>query len=459
VVNVEAGTLVGGRYRLGERIATGAAGQVWRAVDEVLGRPVAVKLLRADVADDEAFRLRFRREARAAAVLAHPGVAVVHDYGEQVTDEAEVAFLVMELVDGDSLASLLREHGRLPVPAVVDLVQQAAAALAAAHAAGVVHRDVKPANLLVRPDGQVKVTDFGIARVEAESDDPLTQTGVVLGTAQYLSPEQATGASAGPPTDVYSLGVVAHEALTGERAFRRETAVATAMAHVQQPVPALPGDMPAAVAALVTSMLAKDPAARPSASEATASAALLRASLDPTATGLAAVAGGARAAGAVGSAATTAFTAATPTPTAALTSVDAATAMAPRLDGPVDRPAGLPRRRAGSLAAAAGAAMLVLALGAAGVASLVGDDDGPAAEMVASTVPPAAPTASPTTATTKKKTTSKTEPRSKAKPKPEPKAKPKPKPKPKAPKKKGPQGKAKGHAKGGGPKGKKGPKG
>jgi hypothetical protein len=266
-VNVAAGVPVGGRYRLVSRIASGGAGQVWSAVDETLDRPVAVKLLRADVADDASFRERFRREARAAAGLNHPGVATVYDYGTESTAEADLPYLVMELVDGEALDVVIRRDGRLRPAVVVVLLARTAGALAAAHERGVVHRDVKPSNLLVRADGAVKVTDFGIAQVEAVAHSPLTRTGTVLGTVQYLSPEQASGAPSGPPVDVYALGVVAHECLTGARPFSADSPVAVAVAHVNEPPPPLPAEVPASLADLVTAMLAKDPAARPSAAD------------------------------------------------------------------------------------------------------------------------------------------------------------------------------------------------
>src|SRR3712207_6395965 len=181
------------RYRLVARIATGGMGEVWRAEDTLLGRPVAVKVLKSEYADDQDFLERFRAEARHTASLSHPGIANVYDYGEVEAAPvggrpAATAYLVMELVDGEPLSTILAREGRLEPARAMDIIGQTAIALQAAHDAGVIHRDVKPGNLLVRPDGVVKVTDFGIAR--AADAVPLTQTGTVLGTAYYLSPEQ-----------------------------------------------------------------------------------------------------------------------------------------------------------------------------------------------------------------------------------------------------------------------------
>ncbi|MEQ4498354.1 serine/threonine-protein kinase, partial [Nocardioides kribbensis] len=235
-----------GRYRLDARIATGGMGAVWRATDTTLGRTVAVKLLKSEYADDPSFRSRFETEARHAASLHHPHIAAVYDFGEaQSADGSGVPrpYLVMELVEGQPLSALLRPGQPMDPDVARDLVAQAADGLAAAHAAGIVHRDVKPANLLVTADRQVKITDFGIAR--AAQSVGLTQTGQVMGTPQYLSPEQARGTTATGVSDVYSLGVVAFECLAGRRPFQGDTPVTTALAHLNQPVPDLPAAVPA----------------------------------------------------------------------------------------------------------------------------------------------------------------------------------------------------------------------
>ncbi|GAA3079246.1 protein kinase domain-containing protein [Streptosporangium carneum] len=249
--------LLGGRYRPLGRIATGGMGEVWRAKDELLGREVAVKLLRRHVAADPAFRDRFRMEARIAARLADPAIAQVFDYGEA----DDVAYLVMELVPGESLASILARDGALGPEVTLDVVHQTARGLRAAHSAGIIHRDIKPGNLLVTGTGVIKITDFGIAR--ALEAAPVTQTGTVLGTAQYLSPEQASGARLTFATDIYSLGVVAYECLAGRPPFRAETQVAIALMHINDNPPPLPPGVPLPVRDLVMSCLSKDPALRP----------------------------------------------------------------------------------------------------------------------------------------------------------------------------------------------------
>ncbi len=255
---VDTGHLIGARYRLDRRLAAGGMGVVWVAHDELLGRPVALKLLNPALADEER-RRRFRAEARAAARLSHRGVVAVYDYGE----EADVTFLAMELVDGESLHEVLRRRAPLAPEEVMAMVAQAAAALADAHDHGLVHRDVKPANLLVGPNGTVKVTDFGIAR--AADMTTATLEGSVLGTVAYMSPEQIRGERVGAASDVYSLGVVAYEALAGARPFPAQESIAVALSHLHDPVPALAGSVPGPVQELVASMLRKDPAARPSA--------------------------------------------------------------------------------------------------------------------------------------------------------------------------------------------------
>jgi serine/threonine protein kinase len=249
--------LIAGRYRLVERIATGGMGEVWRAHDETLQRDVAVKVLLPDSAQDEGFVERFRAEARLSSQLAHPNVGTVHDFGEHDGQ----AFLVMELMTGEPLSTLINERAPMPQDEVTEILHQTALALQAAHDAGVVHRDVKPANIVVDPNGYAKLTDFGIARALGEA--PLTQTGELLGTPHYLAPEQARGAQAGPLSDVYALAVVGYEMITGQRPFSGESMVATALAHVSQPAPQLSDAVAEPLRTTVMAALAKDPAQRP----------------------------------------------------------------------------------------------------------------------------------------------------------------------------------------------------
>ncbi|MFI6741412.1 serine/threonine-protein kinase [Nonomuraea sp. NPDC050451] len=262
------------RYLLISRIATGGMGEVWRARDELLGREVAVKILRSHIYADPTFRERFRNEARITAALADPGVAQIFDYGEQ----SDLAYLVMELVHGEPLSAILARNGSIGPEVTLDVVGQTAKALHAAHTAGIIHRDIKPGNLLVTSEGTIKVTDFGIAR--ALEAAPVTQTGTVLGTAQYVSPEQAQGFPLTPATDLYSLGVVAYECLAGRTPFRGDSQVAIALQHLNEHPPPLGVDVPAPVRELVMSLLSKDPARRPaSALEVADRAYLLRESL------------------------------------------------------------------------------------------------------------------------------------------------------------------------------------
>jgi serine/threonine-protein kinase len=274
----QASYVLADRYRLDDRIAAGGMGEVWRAFDLVLGRPVAVKLLKDEYAQHPETLERFRAEARHTAAVSHPGIAQMYDYGEP--GPGQPPFLVMELVEGAPLTQLLA-RGPLDPARVMDMVAQAAAGLYAAHAAGLVHRDVKPGNLLVSPDGTVKITDFGIAN--AAGSAPLTRTGALIGTPAYLAPERVAGTSAGPASDLYSLGIVAYECLAGAQPFTG-TPMEVALAHQYQSLPPLPPAVPLPAAALVAELTARDPAARPAdAGEVAARAARLRDALSSAA--------------------------------------------------------------------------------------------------------------------------------------------------------------------------------
>ncbi|GAA2226404.1 hypothetical protein GCM10009851_07940 [Herbiconiux moechotypicola] len=258
----------GGRYELSNRIAIGGMGEVWQATDLVIGRTVAIKILKDEYLGDPGFLERFRAEARHAALVSHEGIANVFDYGE----EEGSAYLVMELVPGEALSTILEREHVLSTDRVLDIIAQTALALQAAHAAGLVHRDIKPGNLLITPDGRVKITDFGIARIADQV--PLTATGQVMGTVQYLSPEQASGQPASPTTDIYSLGIVAYECLAGKRPFTGESQVAIAMAQINETPPALPTTVAEPVRNLVLSCIAKKPDERPASTGALARAAM-----------------------------------------------------------------------------------------------------------------------------------------------------------------------------------------
>ncbi|HEY9495885.1 MAG TPA: serine/threonine-protein kinase [Intrasporangium sp.] len=251
------GFVLGDRYRLESRIASGGMADVWAGNDEVLKRLVAIKIMRPDSKHEKLFALRFRDEAVHSAGLNHNNIATVFDYGE----DDGLAYLVMELVAGEPLSTILRERGPLPPAEVRSILGQAALALAVAHEARVIHRDVKPANILVRPDGVVKLTDFGIARALDASGH--TQHGEMLGTPNYISPEQAMGQPATGSSDLYALGVVGHEMLSGSRPFDRGTPIATALSHVNESPPSLPDDVPDDLAQVIHDCLQKNPADRP----------------------------------------------------------------------------------------------------------------------------------------------------------------------------------------------------
>jgi serine/threonine-protein kinase len=250
------GDLLDDRYRLHDRIAAGGIGEVWEATDTVLGRTVAVKVLQPRHGGDPDFQLRFRHEARAMAALRHPAIADVYDYGESGDDR----YIVMAHIEGQPLDQRIAEAGRLDTATTVSIVAQAARALDAAHAAGIIHRDVKPANLIVRPDSTVVLVDFGVAR----SADSTALTGVneVVGTALYIAPEQVSKQASGPATDIYALGVVAYHCLAGHPPFLGDNPIQIAMQHLRVDPPPLPSDVPEPVRDLVTTALKKDPADR-----------------------------------------------------------------------------------------------------------------------------------------------------------------------------------------------------
>src|SRR4051794_28657593 len=238
-------------------------GQVWRGCDVLLGRPVAVKVLRSEYTGDPTFLARFRAEAQHAASLSHPNIACVFDYGEVVAGDGSgetLAYLVMELVEGEPLSAVLRREAPLPIATSLSVLRQTASALADAHRVGMVHRDVKPGNILVDHEGTVKITDFGIAW--SAGSVPLTRTGQVIGTAQYLSPEQAEGKHATPASDVYALGLVGYECLTGHAAFDGDNPVTIALKQVRQEPEPLPEELPDPVRGLIMRALAKDPECR-----------------------------------------------------------------------------------------------------------------------------------------------------------------------------------------------------
>jgi serine/threonine protein kinase len=255
------GRLLGGRYELTALIATGGMGQVWQARDAVLNRDVAVKVLRSEYTGDPTFLARFRAEAQLAAGLVHPNIATLFDYGEDESDTGEhLAYLVMELVRGESLSALLYREYALSPDRTLDVLRQSAAGLAAAHATGVIHRDVKPGNVLIGVDGTVKITDFGVA--VSGSSVPLTQTGQVIGTPHYLSPEQAAGARATPASDVYALGAIGYMCLTGRRVFDAETSLQVMLLQLHGIPDPLPDHVPEAVRQLIETAMVKDPALR-----------------------------------------------------------------------------------------------------------------------------------------------------------------------------------------------------
>ncbi len=278
---MEIGELLGGRYRLDEAIGVGGMGEVWRATDTVLGRTVAVKILRPDVSVDSSFGARFRAEAHTLATLHHPGVVDVYDYGEVAVTEVaadrvvpvgtEVAYVVMAYVEGEPLSRRVEHAGRLSPATTMLIVAQVAEALHAAHMAGIVHRDVKPDNILINSDGRAALVDFGVAHTPATQG--LTGVREVIGTALYMAPEQAMKHAITPVTDVYALASVAYECLTGVPPFTGETPVSVALAHVHGTPAPLPDDIPPAVGEVITTGMAKNAGQRFTSAAAMAAAA------------------------------------------------------------------------------------------------------------------------------------------------------------------------------------------
>lgn len=253
----EAGKALGERYRLVRQIAVGGMGEVWVARDESLAREIAIKVLKQEFVGNDDFLNRFRTEARNSASLSHANIAQLYDYGEQDGS----AYLVMELVPGEPMSDLLERTPIVPIGRLLSILAQTSRALHAAHVGGVVHRDIKPGNILLEESGDVKITDFGVSL--AANQIPMTAAGMVMGTAQYLSPEQAIGQAATGVSDIYALGIVAYEAIVGRRPFTGKTPIDIAIAHVNDAVPLLPASTDPELAALIMKMLAKDPVNRP----------------------------------------------------------------------------------------------------------------------------------------------------------------------------------------------------
>ena len=284
------GDLIADRYRLREPIATGGMGDVWRADDEVLGRSVAIKAMRSEVRADPTFSARFRLEARSMAALQHPGIVSVYDYGEVDDDSHGYAYLVMPLVEGESLGARVGRDGRLSPAATMNVVAQVARALQAVHDAGIIHRDVKPENVLIDDAGRAVLVDFGVVRAVTATAGDLTGAGQVIGTAGYMAPEQVSRRPLTPATDLYALGAVAYRCLSGAPPFVGGTPAAIALCHVYDEPPPLPDDVPPAVRGVVATAITKDPTQRYDSAAAmadAAEAAVGRAPLAPAQRGIA----------------------------------------------------------------------------------------------------------------------------------------------------------------------------
>lgn len=256
-MQLKPGTTLGGRYTFDSLIAVGGMGEVWRAQDTELDREVAVKVLKDGGSENDIFLKRFRNEASNAAGLTHPNIAQVFDYG----DQEGIAFLVLELVNGEPMSAILERERTIAERRLVKMLIDTCRGLQAAHDAKIMHRDIKPGNLLVGTDDRVKITDFGVSR--SQDQTTLTATGMVMGTAQYLAPELALGKPATPASDLYALGIIAYEAVVGRRPFTAPTAVDIAIAQVNEEVPALPDHVSPSLAAIIYDLLEKSPRKRP----------------------------------------------------------------------------------------------------------------------------------------------------------------------------------------------------
>jgi serine/threonine protein kinase len=254
--SLQPGTTLGGRYVLRSLLAVGGMGEVWRGADGDLDREVAVKVLKDGAAKNETFLKRFRNEAKNAAGLRHPNIAQVYDYGEF----DGTPYLVMELVEGEPLSTILERERTLDERRLVTLLRHTCNGLQAAHAAGVMHRDIKPGNLLVQEHDMLKITDFGVSR--GMDQTTLTATGMVMGTAQYLAPELALGKPATAASDLYALGIIAYESVVGRRPFTAASAVDIAIAQVNDDVPPLPPTVSKPMARVITNLLEKNPRKR-----------------------------------------------------------------------------------------------------------------------------------------------------------------------------------------------------
>jgi serine/threonine-protein kinase len=260
---LSSGHLLDNRYRLDERIATGGMGDVWRGTDIVLGRVIAVKVLRPAMLSDPEFAARFYGEARMMAAFRHPGVVEVYDYasaGDGTGSEEDCAYLVMAYVEGEPLSAKLKEEGRIGVAETMSIVAQTAEALHAAHQHGTVHRDVKPGNLIVKPNGTVILVDFGVARSNAVTS--LTGLNAIVGTALYMAPEQVAKGNVTPATDIYALGAVAYHCIAGVPPFDGDNALQVALRHLEDEPEPLPAEVPEPVRALISRAMAKHPGDR-----------------------------------------------------------------------------------------------------------------------------------------------------------------------------------------------------